>query len=345
VIVVSFVCLLLTGCVQGTYSVKSLPKQYAARQVADFSSLSLTAYARPAPSDHEIRSGDRLEVALNSGTGGKEATENWTVGVNDAGNATLPNIGPIRLVGLTQAQAEQTIVDESIARDVYLTPAVDLQLQERRRNSVVVMGGIQSPGELEFLENSLTLADVIVRAGGLTNIASGSITVNRAESSWDSGDQLTTVSQTEGPGNSLQVHLATTSAADLAAIEIPPGATVTFEETPGRTIRVIGVIGDQIIDVPAGRNVRLLDALAMASGPTYSHWISNRIEIIRRVPGKNETIRIRASIRAAKKNDADNLLLAPDDIVSVEENVATFALSTLGGLSGLTTAARTAVIP
>ena len=344
-IILTFACLVLTGCVQGTYSVSSLPKQYAARPTSDFSSLNLTAYARPIPSEHEIRSGDRLELALNTGVGGKEATEQWTVGVDDDGNGTLPNIGPIQLVGLTPAQAEHTIVQQSIARDVYLTPAVTIKMQERRKNAIVVTGAIQTPGQLQFLEPELTLADVIVRSGGLTNTATGSITINKASSAWDSGDQLNTVSHTTDHGDSLNINLATTSAAELAALQVPAGATVLFEETPVRTVRVIGVIGDTFIDIPAGRNFRLLDALALAGGQTYSDWISNRVDVIRRVPGRNETIRIRTTIRAAKKKDADNILLSPNDIVSVEENLATFTLSTLGGLAGLSTTARNATLP
>ena len=346
VVVASIVsCLFLTGCAHNTYSVSSMPKKYAARPVSDYSLLNLTAYARPIAGPNEIREGDRLEVSLHSGFGNADGVEKWPVGVNDEGVAHLPNIGPIRLVGLTRAQAEQTIVKESIARDVYLTPAVDLKLEGRRLNSVVVSGGIDAPGILEFPESSLTLADVIVRSGGLTKAATGQVTVNRAESHWDRGDHLTTVSQTENVGESISVNLATTSAAELAATQIPPGATITFEQVPARTIRIIGVIRDRELEIPPGRNIRLLDALALAGGPTYSSWVSNRVDIIRRVPGKDETIRIRALIRQAKKHDEQNLLLAPDDIVSVEENLITFTLSTLGGLTGLANTARVATLP
>ncbi|MCH2202623.1 MAG: polysaccharide biosynthesis/export family protein [Fuerstiella sp.] len=345
VMAVTVACLLLTGCAHNTYSVSSMPKQYAARPVSDYSSLNLTAYTRPTPNPNKIREGDRLEVSLHSGFGNSDAIEKWPVGVNDDGIATLPNIGPVRLVGLTRAQAEQTIVNESIARDVYLTPAVDLKLEGRRINSVAVTGGIGVPGTLEFPESSLTLADVIVRSGGLTKAATGQVIVNLAESHWDRGDQLTTVSQTENVGDSIRVDLATTSAAELAATQVPPGATITFEQVPERIIHVIGVIADRELEIPPGRNIRLLDALALAGGPAYSTWIANRVDIIRRVPGKDETIRIRASIRQAKKRDEQNLLLAPHDIVSVEENIATFALSALGGLAGLSTAARTATLP
>lgn len=336
--------LLLTGCAT-TYSVKSLPKQYAAKSTSDFSSLNLTAYARPAPDSDQIRSGDRLKLSLNSGTGGPDASEDWTVGVDAEGNATLPNIGPVRLVGLTRSQAEQAIVNESISRDVYLTPAVGISVAERHENSIMVTGGVATPGELLFPEATLTLADVIVRAGGLTSTANGKVIVNRTVSSQHVGDQLTTVSHSTEREDSTSVDLATTSAASLASIEIPTGATVTFEESGPRSIRVIGVINDRELQVPAGRNIRLLDALALAGGPQYSHWVSNRVDVIRRVPGRNETVRIRASIRNAKKDDEANLLLAPDDIVSVEENPMTFTLSTLGGLTGVSGIARNTFVP
>ncbi len=343
VVIIAF--LLMPGCAHNTYSVSSLPHQYVARSVVDYSSLNLTAYANSVPDEQEIRGRDRLEITLNSGIAGADAVQKWRVGVDDEGNATLPHVGRIRLAGLTRAQAEQTIINESIRRDIYLTPAVNLNIEERQRNTIFTTGGIRVPGRLEFPESSLTLADVIVRAGGLTVSATGNITVSRAESTWDSGDQLTTVSQTVAAGDSLNVNLATTSAAELAEIQIPPSATVTVEERPVRSIRVIGVIRDSAIEIPPGRNLRLLDALALAGGPTYSHWISNRVDIIRRVPDRNKTIRIKASIRRAKAHDEANLRLAPNDIVSVEESMATFALSTLGGLNGLTTAARAATLP
>lgn len=338
--IVPAACLVITGCAHNTFTVSSLPNQYAARPVSDYSGLDLAAYAQPAPSEDEIRVGDRLALALNSGIGGDDAIEKWTVGVDEEGNATIPNVGPIRLAGLTQSEAQQSIAQESINRNVYLTPAVDLRFEERHENSIVVTGSVVHPGELRFPEQTLSLADVLVRAGGLRPEASGKITINSAESLWDSGDQLTPLSESASSGDAITVNLATTSAAELSATQVPPGATVGVESVGNRTIHVIGVINDRVVEIPAGRNVRLLDALAMAGGPTYSHWISNRIDIIRRVPNKNETIRIRASIRKAKKNDQDNLLLSPGDIVSVEENPLTFTMSTLGGLAGLANTGR-----
>lgn len=335
-------CLSLVGCAT-TYTVNSLPRDYAAHPESDFSMLNLSAWAQPITSKNEIRHGDRLQLRLNSGAGGEDSEQTWSVGVNELGEATLPNIGRVRLAGLSTSEAEQTIVNESVSRDIYLTPAVDLRLEERQTYSVMVTGAVNAPGPLEFHEPSLTLADVIVRAGGLTSAATGQIIVNQATSTWESGDQLTAVSHTTTPDGSLQVDLSTTSAEELAAIRIPPGSTIGIAASRPRTIRVIGVIRNREIEVPPGRNMRLLDALAIAGGPTYSDWVSSRVDIIRRVPGENETVRIRASIRRAKKDNEHNLLLAADDIVSVEENPFTFTLSTLGGLTGLTNFSRAAI--
>ena len=339
-------CLLLTGCARNTFTVSSLPPKFVAREVANFSTLDLTAYARPASSAHEIRSGDQLELTLNSGIGGPDAVEKWNVGVDDEGAANLPTIGRVHLAGLTQAQAEKSIAQEGISREVYLTPAVDVRVGQRQENQITVGGAVEEPGLLKFFEPTLTLADVLVRSGGLKPDASGTITINSAisTSNEEVGDLLSTVSSSQS-SDAVTVNLATTSAAELSAIQVASGAHVSVEERPEQFVLVTGVINDRPVKVPAGRSLRLLDALGQAGGPTYSHWVSDRIDVIRRVPGKNETVRIKASIRKAKKDDAENLLLSPNDIVSVEENLLSFTLSALGGMAGVTNAARVATIP
>ena len=339
-------CLLLIGCARNTFTVSSLPPKFVAREVANFSTLDLTAYARPASSAHEIRSGDQLELTLNSGIGGPDAVEKWNVGVDDEGAANLPTIGRVHLAGLTQAQAEKSIAQEGISREVYLTPAVDVRVRQRQENQITVAGAVEEPGLLKFFESTLTLADVLVRSGGLKPDASGTITINSAisTSNEEVGDLLSTVSSSQS-SDAVTVNLATTSAAELSAIQVASGAHVSVEERPEQFVLVTGVINDRPVKVPAGRSLRLLDALGQAGGPTYSHWVSDRIDVIRRVPGKNETVRIKASIRKAKKDDAENLLLSPNDIVSVEENLLSFTLSALGGMAGVTNAARVATIP
>jgi len=58
------------------------------------------------------------------------------------------------------------------------------------------------------------------------------------------------------------------------------------------------------------------------------------VTVIRTLPDSKETVRIAASIRGAKNNEKDNILLSPQDIIAVEENIFTFTLSTISGFLG-----------
>ncbi|MEO2032520.1 MAG: hypothetical protein ABGZ35_10590, partial [Planctomycetaceae bacterium] len=188
---------------------------------------------------------------------------------------------------------------------------------------------------------------VIVRAGGLTAEASGAISVSgvgvTTENVLDGENAIRPVGQSSF--RALTISLANTSGSDLGQTMVPEGSVVHVEAAPPRPIQVIGVIRNQAIEVPAGKNVRLLDAITLAGGQTYSNWISDRVTIIRREPGGNNTMRIKASIRKATADAKENLLLAPYDIVSVEENALTFTLSTLSGFIGAGMNASRVAVP
>ena len=336
----------LSGCVQRRYSASSLPRQFAAKPPPDYSTVDLTTWASPRRDENQIQAGDRLTVRIDPGIGIKDAVETWTIGVSESGATIVPNIGAVQLGGLTKTEAENSIVQTSLSRDVYLTPAVDVSLVERPEHTIFVAGAVAQPGPVTVAQPVVSLADVILQVGGFTEQASGRITVSDTEDYLDGDDQLRTVSQASSPvDTALTLSLATTSRAELAAIKIPSGAFVSVEENPQQFVQVVGVIQDKLVELPAGQEVRLLDALTMAGGPTYSNWISDRVCITRQMSGVNKPIRISTSIRKAKKNEADNIVLAPMDIVNVEENVFTFMLSTLGGLTGLAQAARVAPLP
>lgn len=339
----SCVTVVLTGCARTAFQAGELPARYAATPAHDYSRIDLTRFAATSLQSDRIRPGDRLEVSLNSGTLGKESELAWQVSVGDDGSASLPGIGAVALAGLSEAEAQQTIVNASLQREVFLTPTVNVAVKKREERQVIVQGAVVSPGVVKVRQDSLSLADVLVMAGGLTNDSTGRITISGgSEAPRDSGTEIQSVSQSTSVG--YTVDLQNTSESELTDIKVPAGAFVSVEKSAPRTIQVIGVIGNRLIEIPPGRTYRLLDALTLAGGPKYSGWISDKVHIIRREPGGNNTIRIAASIRRAKNDDRENPLLAAYDIVSVEENALTFTLSTLGGLFGVgTSAARLAV--
>lgn len=341
---------LLTGCAQTQYRTTNLPQKYAAPSIVDYSQLDLTPFTQPTTSPETIRPGDRLTVTLDPGTLEAESTHTWNVSVDSSGQTTLPNIGPVRIAGLDSTAAEKAIVQTSLQRDVFLTPVVEVKVEERRERSVLVSGAVEKPGPVPVTDDRISLADVIVRAGGISNTASGRITISGGTTGQDgrppaingvSENGLLTAEQpnsvlpiSQSSVRARTISLETMSERQLADIIVPEGAVVNVEKQPPRPIKVVGVIRNQVVEVPAGQNVRLLDALTLAGGQTYSNWISDQLTISRYIPEEDKTIRIRASIRKARANSEDNILLAPFDVVTVEENLVTFTLSTLSGLFG-----------
>lgn len=330
-------CLLLllsltSGCATTQYAATEIPSNLIARQVRDYSQVDLTPFAVAEADSEMIRPGDRLNVQLNTGTQAEDSTIDWTVGIDDKGETDLPNIGRVRLAGLTASEARHAIVNASLSRDVFLTPTVDVALAERESRRITVTGAVVTPGEIIINSDTISLADAIVRAGGITEEAEGTVSITGVSASTNRFQSVST--NTSAATNALTVSLASNRPQELAAIPLTDGTVVHVEQQPLRIIKVTGVIRDQAIELPPGQNVRLLDAIALAGGQTYSNWISDRVTVVRRIPNRQETVRIDASIRDARDNDTANMLLAADDVVIVEENALTFTLSTLSGFLG-----------
>ena len=330
-----------SGCAQTQYNTTDLPRQYAAAPTRNFAKVDFTPFAKAIADGETLQQGDQLSVSLDTGmqVGGEESKLEWKVNVDASGQAVLPHIGPVRVAGLTRTDAEQQIKNASLQRDVFLTPTVGISVEKQIQRTILVSGAVKKPGPITIRGDGVTLADVLVRAGGLTSEATGEVSVTGSGGS-TSTDSIRPVGSTgRGAVSAQTVSLATTPPSQFGEMFVPDGSVVHVEESPPRPIKVVGVIKNQAVEVPSGENVRLLDALTLAGGQKYSNWISDKVTVIRRVPERNETIRIKGSIRGAKNHDAENILLAPYDIVSVEENILTFTLSTLSGLLGAGVAA------
>lgn len=337
VVLMLLVCALTSGCAANRFAAHDLPRQYHARRSMDFQSLDLAKYATADESEEIIVPGDRLKVVLNDGTHTETAVHDWEVSVDEQGQTVLPNIGPVRLAGLTNAAAEKVVVQSSLQRDVFLTPVVKVAVQERPERIITVIGAVNEPGPVKVTRDSVSLADAIVRAGGLTEEASGVVSVSGLQGPANGirpmGLSQVSASSSE-QAEAVQIRLDQTSPDSLGRIMVAEGGVVHVEVAPQDYVRVMGVIRGQSLEIPYGQNLRLLDAITLAGGQTYSNWISDAITVTRQIPGSQETIQIKASMRKARRDSRENIVLAPDDIVNVDENVFTFTLSTLSGFLG-----------
>ena len=110
-------------------------------------------------------------------------------------------------------------------------------------------------------------------------------------------------------------------------------SVVVVLEKAQQSVSVIGLVqrpGNY--ELPTDETLRLLDAIALAGGLRVS--VANRVQVIRRVPDREEPVVIQASLRTAKRDGQENLVLAAGDIVSVEETPTTFVVETIRGFLG-----------
>ncbi len=223
----------ISGCSQTQYRASELPRKYAARSVRDYSTVDLTPYARQVADQDAIRRGDHLQVTLDTGTLQENSEHVWKVSIDESGTTSLPNIGPVKLAGLTNTEAEQSIVKTSLERDVFLTPTVEVKVAQRRERIVLVSGAVETPGPVKMLDDEISLADAIVLAGGITSEASGTITVS------SSADSTTSPVEPLVPNAVLPVgqktvqatiiSLETASKAQLGNTKLAEGSVVHVE--------------------------------------------------------------------------------------------------------------------
>jgi protein involved in polysaccharide export with SLBB domain len=251
--------------------------------------------------------------------------------------------------------AADAIREESMRRDIYRNPTVSLAFVRRVVCRVTVDGAVVKPGTYELAAGTSTLAAALAAAGGLTKEATQFVEIqNPASNGLPPGPARpgeTAVHQVGNPATGE--GLAPRTGDGLVRVDLSgalrnrgangsvnhylrDGAVVTVVKTPQRYVTVMGQTGiNKVLPLAPERETRLLDALAEVGGPKYSMWIADKVKVIRRVPDSDDTITIVASMRGAKKNNRENLLLASGDVVSVEENPLTFTMDTVSRILGM----------
>jgi len=345
---------LLMGCQQGVYRASSLPPELVAPPVVGRDSFDLTQLGAALVNKEIIHPGDQLHVTVNSGDD-EQKPPTWELSVGEDGSIAVPLLGPVHVAGLGLAAASHAIRDASMRRQIYTDPIIDVTFKERAVNRVTVVGAVNAPGAYDLPPGCSTLGVALASAHGLGENASPIVDIQNPtryarldfRPGVDAGATRQVGYQT-GPQDGrplpnasfVRVSLLETSAGPGLAtpadrLFLHDGAVVTVAEKPERFITVMGLTGNQVLPLPPNREVRLLDALASVGGPRHSIWIADKVKIVRQVPGSNQTATITASIRRAKKDRAENIRLAPGDIISVEENVVTFTIDTLGSIFGV----------
>ncbi len=332
------------GCAgRNVYRASRLPLEYQAPIVQDLREIPLSQLvAQQGPSD-VIVAGDVLEITISTSLDSK--TSPVTCRVDDQGFIFVPDIGPVSVGGRRLSEAEKLIAETAIARDVYRQPIVSVVRKEGRTYRVTVTGAVEKPGVYDIPATQADLLTALVQAGGLKKEAEPTVEIRRAgtitEMNVPPGSppedpavegRLTSFDEVSPETNSVRIDLisATRSPGSDLRYQLFDGDVVYVPERKVDPIFVDGLVTKPgMYEWPRNQEVRLLDALAMAGG--RNNPLADDVWILRHVPGREEPIVIKAKLNAIKRNAAENIRIAPGDVITVEETPGTFIYSLLKG--------------
>jgi len=203
------------------------------------------------------------------------------------------------------------------------------------KNRIMVLGGVKEPGVYELSRERSSLLAAIYAAGGLSSDAGSNIEIKHSVLD---GDQAAapvrvagySVPQANGTDfHTVKINLVRATEGGSAAHYVPDGATVMIEKRDPEPIHVMGLVKKpNRYDFPNARDVRVLDAIAMAGGVASA--VADKIYVIRPVPETDgQTAIIQLSLSNAKANARQNLRLQPRDTISVEHTPATIVLEAI----------------
>lgn len=122
--------------------------------------------ARPGP--YRIGTGDVLSLTMRllRGDAGVAAPERAPYRVQDDGAIALPDVGRVKISGLTIDAAESAIFDALVANRV--DPSFSIEITEFNSQKVAIGGAVKDPGLVILTMSPLFLDQVLQRAGGAT---------------------------------------------------------------------------------------------------------------------------------------------------------------------------------
>lgn len=312
----------------------------------------------PTPDESHIGPDDLLSISVF------EAPEmNCTVRVSASGEISLQLLGPVHAAGLTPRELESVL--QGLLRHTYMKdPHVGVFVQELQSHGVSVVGAVKTPGVYQ-IRGTKTVIEILSMAQGLADDAGDTVLIMRGGENaapvtsvdWDpiwSGiapaahsKVLAAIndSHTQQPEENREIEQI-----DLKKLLDSADPTLNVAVRPGDIVKVpragiVYVVGE--VQKPGGfvlqnnENISLLQALALAEGPTHTSAIG-RARIIRTDPATGKRIEIPTNLGRIFVGKAPDTFLKPKDIVFVPNSAAKNVLYR-GSEAALQTAAGVAI--
>lgn len=240
--------------------------------------------------------------------------------VNDAGDIDLLIGGRTRVKGLTPSEAAKTIEHNLVAANIMVNPHVQITVEQNATSSVTVIGEVKNPGAYSISTPRNALS-VISLAGGLTDAAGRSITIERRNSK----EKIT-----------YSMSNSASKAMDAAPL-VYPGDIVFVPRA-----EIVYVLGD--VGRPGGyakasssSPITVLEVIALAGG-TRPSSAPSKARVLRKNPDGTH-VSLPLALSAMQKGNRPDEVLQSEDIVYVPFS---YVRNTLTGASNIVAAAGAA---
>jgi polysaccharide export outer membrane protein len=251
-----------------------------------------------------------------------EAPEmNSAVRVSANGEISLQLLGAVHAAGLTPKELESVL--QGLLRSTYMkNPHVAVFVQELQSHPISVVGAVKMPGVFQ-IRGTKTVIEILSMAQGLADDAGDTVLIMRgaeyAQTSEISGSQPST-REKNGEIEEINLKKLLDSADSALNVPVRPGDIVKVPRAG-----IVYVVGE--VQKPGGfvlqnnENISVLQALALAEGPTHTSAIS-KTRIIRTDPASGKRTEIPINLGKIFSGKAPDTFLQPKDIVFVPNSAA-----------------------
>ena len=358
----------LEGCQSPNYTARNLPLELQAPAAPASTGINLERLGSSGIGTSQIGPGDLVEITVVSGNSDERVVpvpsrvaRDGTVVVPLIGPVSVGGLEPVAAEQRIAAAALErgiyrqphvtlTVAEQAVNRVTVLGAVAKPGVVELPRGSCDLASALAAAGGLskeagtrvEILHrgNRSFLAGQSPKKGDISDdgvrLASYTDPVNPTAA------PLELASPTADPEEIASRTIAQPGAAEMTRIDLAQSGPATPENRKlddsdvvmvlpddKRVIHVTGLVSkpDQF-ELTRDKDIRLLDAIAMAGGTTSP--VADKVYVIRRLPNMAEPEVIKVSMSAAKQNGDENLRLAAGDLVSVESTLTTMTLDTVG---------------
>src|ERR1700733_145167 len=269
----------------------------------------------PPPSNSSalvIGPGDEVEITVYGAPDLSERTR-----VSADGNISMPLIGYVRVAGLCSSEAQSAIETQLQQNNVVNEPHVSVYVKEYNSSGISVAGEVARPGVYSAL-GPHRLFDILQTAGGLSEKASGSVTISHKGNE----ENPVTVELSKNPAEMARSN-----------VELHPGDTVFVAKAA--MVYVLGEVvkpGGYILNSTGA--VTVLQIVAAAGGPTHSA-AEGRTRMLRRTPNGLQELPV--PLKALLRGKTADIPVSAEDILFVPSS-RTKAFLTASSIIASTTA-------